>query len=167
MAFLHKSRAWDPAQEVGCKLCTLQPLVVCWRDDKGRDRQSHQQSPLALSRAALVLVKLWGFEKEAQVCGNNNLQFYSRTCRALNPPSWSSGPLFTFEVIPEGWYNSMEAPSNTSKQDLLHRHEELRSWYQWYSTLSVGISCFSPSSFFLPLIFFWSFTSLLRVQPHR
>lgn len=52
MAFTHKSTALDPAQEVGWKLCTLQPLLVCWWDDKVRDRQSHKGSP----RPRLVLL---------------------------------------------------------------------------------------------------------------
>lgn len=95
MAFTHKSTALDPAKEVGWKLCTLQPLLVCWWDDKVRDRQSHKGSPRALSRAALVQVKDYGFEEEAKMCGSNNLQgFYSRICRALNTPPWSLGPLF-------------------------------------------------------------------------
>lgn len=82
MDFTHKSTAWDLARKEGAQ--TLQPLLECWRDDKGGDKQSHQRSPPALSRAALVLVKRRGFEEETQVCGNNNLQeFYGRICRGF------------------------------------------------------------------------------------
>lgn len=55
MAFTHKSIALHPAQEVGWNLCTVQPLMVCWLDDKGRERQSHQGSP----RPCLVLLSCW------------------------------------------------------------------------------------------------------------
>lgn len=149
MAFTHKSMASDLAREVGRKMCTLQPLLECWWDDKGGDRQTdrqgHQRSPLALSRAALVLVKRRGFEEETQVCGNNNLQeFYSRICRALNTPSRSSGPVFT--SIPECWSNSTEVPSNASKQDQPSPVNE--DWTSWRRSkiFSMNYGTLAPAS---------------------
>lgn len=115
MGFTHKSTALDPVEEVGWKLCTLQPFLVCWWDDKVRDRQSHKGSPRALSRAALVQVKHYGFEEETQMCGSNNLQgFYSRICRALNTPPWS-----LIYLIPKCWYNSMEVLCDARKNMIL------------------------------------------------
>lgn len=130
----HKSTASYPAEEVGLEPCTLQPVLVCRRDDKGRDRRRairEASSPVSCCSRAGKAPRLW--RGTSNVREQQSTRDLLQDIQGFEPfPLWSLPPLFTsvesFQSMDIIWCNCSIMHRNNTKCLLSLCELNLKPW---------------------------------------